>query len=938
METSRGERTRAFRGGDDVTISSEDPQMRYQIFVSIPKGFLYPALSQSFFFCALLFLFSYNLTQAAPQDTTDIGISSTATGRAFDGVGGLSGGGGTSRLLWDYPAQQRNEILDYLFKPNYGASLQILKVEIGDDANSTNGAEASHMRSRVDSNYNRGYEWWLMEQAKLRNPNIKLYGLEWGGLGWFNGGMWSQDNINYIISWIKHAQSDHNLHINYIGGWNESGWDKGWFENLKKALQNNGLTTQVVAADNGWNIAGDLASDSVFKSAVDIMGVHYPCGWMAPEQNCTDNTYTSVAEGLNRRIWASESGSQNYDNGAIPLARALNRDYIDSRMTAYINWSLIAAWYRTLPYYGDGLMLADQPWSGYYHVGKSIWVMAHTAQFVQTGWQYVDSGCGYFGGSRANGSYVTLKSPDNKDYSVIVETVDANAPQTATFSVDSVLPAGAVHVWSTNLNSSNSSDYFVQNNDIVPNGGSYSITFQPGYVYTLSTSTGQTKGTAASPASASLGLPYTENFEEDSLGEIPKYFDSIQGAFEVDSSRSGRSGHCMRQEINLAPLEWPGGSPTAPLVVVGDPGWSNYVVSTDALLEQGGYIDLIGHLGAQSEGSPGASQGYHLRITNGGAWTLFKEDISGNDTQLGSGTKQFLLNSWHNFSLWFNADSIRAFIDSSLVAAVDDGTYESGQVGLLTSKWQNAEFDNLSVVSTGGGGWFSIDDAVSGAAVDEFNYVGSGWQHCTECGTDLYDESNSWDNVANDFVTVSFNSTQIKFYGVRDPRHGIGAISIDGGAETTIDFYSATRLGNQLLWTSPVLPAGDHVFKLRVTGNKNPSSSDAWTVPDRVDILEPAVTGVLQRSSVPVSYSLFQNYPNPFNPSTTISYTLKYNGKVYLSVYDILGREVAVLANELQAAGPHEVKFSTAGLSSGIYFYKLQSGGGVLTRKMMLLK
>jgi hypothetical protein len=128
------------------------------------------------------------------------------------------------------------------------------------------------------------------------------------------------------------------------------------------------------------------------------------------------------------------------------------------------------------------------------------------------------------------------------------------------------------------------------------------------------------------------------------------------------------------------------------------------------------------------------------------------------------------------------------------------------------------------------------------------------------------------------------------------------------------------------------------VFKLRVTGNKNPSSSDAWTVPDRVDILEPAVTGVLQRSSVPVSYSLFQNYPNPFNPSTTISYTLKYNGKVYLSVYDILGREVAVLANELQAAGPHEVKFSTAGLSSGIYFYKLQSGGGVLTRKMMLLK
>ena len=350
---------------------------------------------------------------------------------------------------------------------------------------------------------------------------------------------------------------------------------------------------------------------------------------MAPEQDCSDNTYTSVAEGLNKRIWASESGSQNYDLGAIPLARALNRDYIDSRMTAYINWSLIAAWYNTLPYYGDGLMLADQPWSGYYHVGKSIWVMAHTAQFVQVGWQYVDSGCGYFGGNRANGSYVTLKSPDNKNYSVIVETMDATTPQTAALSVSGGLPAGAVHVWSTNLTSSNLSDYFVQNNDIVPNGGSYSVKFQPGYVYTLSTATGQGKGTATSQASASFGLPYAENFEEDSLGEIPKYFDSIQGAFEADSCRGGRSGLCMRQEINLAPLEWPGDSPTPPLVVVGDPGWSNYVVRADALLEQGGYIDLIGYLGAQSEGSPGASQGYHLRITNAGTSTSSKKISAG---------------------------------------------------------------------------------------------------------------------------------------------------------------------------------------------------------------------------------------------------------------------------------------------------------------------
>lgn len=214
-------------------------------------------------------------------------------------------------------------------------------------------------------------------------------------------------------------------------------------------------------------------------------------------------------------------------------------------------------------------MLADQPWSGYYYVGKSIWVMAHTTQFVQIGWQYVDSACGYLGGSRSNGSYVTLKSPGNGDYSVIVETMDATSPQTATFTVSGGLPTGTVHVWATNLNSSNSSDYFVKESDITPSGGSYSVTFQPGYVYTISITTGQGKGTATSPPSATMVLPYTKNFEEDSLGAIPKYFDSIQGAFEVDSCRGGRSGKCLRQEINLAPTGWPGGSPTPPLVVVG---------------------------------------------------------------------------------------------------------------------------------------------------------------------------------------------------------------------------------------------------------------------------------------------------------------------------------------------------------------------------------
>ena len=116
-----------------------------------------------------------------------IRIDGSAPGRVFDGLGAVSAGA-SSRLLIDYPEPYRSQILDYLFKPNYGASLQHLKVEIGGDTNSTDGSEPSHMHMRSDSNFNRGYEWWLMKEARKRNPRILLDSLAWGAPGWIGDG------------------------------------------------------------------------------------------------------------------------------------------------------------------------------------------------------------------------------------------------------------------------------------------------------------------------------------------------------------------------------------------------------------------------------------------------------------------------------------------------------------------------------------------------------------------------------------------------------------------------------------------------------------------------------------------------------------------------------------------------------------------------------
>jgi hypothetical protein len=95
--------------------------------------------------------------------------------------------------------------------------------------------------------------------------------------------------------------------------------------------------------------------------------------------------------------------------------------------------------------------------------------------------------------------------------------------------------------------------------------------------------------------------------------------------------------------------------------------------------------------------------------------------------------------------------------------------------------------------------------------------------------------------------------------------------------------------------------------------------------------------------TLPAPAILKQNYPNPFNPSTKICYTLKNPGPAELSVYNIKGQKVATLVNTEMTAGNHEVVWNGkdengVGVSSGIYFYRLESGSVSLTKKMILMK
>lgn len=124
--------------------------------------------------------------------------------------------------------------------------------------------------------------------------------------------------------------------------------------------------------------------------------------------------------------------------------------------------------------------------------------------------------------------------------------------------------------------------------------------------------------------------------------------------------------------------------------------------------------------------------------------------------------------------------------------------------------------------------------------------------------------------------------------------------------------------------------------------NSNPSPK-LWEI-----TLPQTTTGLdnSKRNSLPGTFSLGQNYPNPFNPTTVIGYQLPVMSKVSLKVYDILGREVVALMNEIKPAGNYSVRWSAQGMPSGIYFYRLvanaipsgKAGSFVETRKLVLLK
>jgi hypothetical protein len=643
--------------------------------------------------CVFLLCAAAFLSHAAETVVTLNGHSS---GRVFDGIGAVSAGA-SSRLLIDYPEPYRSQILDYLFKPNYGASLQHLKVEIGADVNSTDGSEPSHERSRDDRNFDRGYEWWLMEEAHRRNPNIILDILPWGAPGWIGGGrLYSPDMANYVADYIEGAKKHHGLEISYAGIWNEKPYDALYVEQLRQALSSRGLNTNIVCCDeypgqHQWQIAVAMRNDPVIASSIDILSVHYP----QTEDGAITTTHEAKAVG--KPLWSSEdqpnSGSgpivsRDWKIGGRILAKLYNRNYLEGALTKTEIWSPVTSYYDNLAAPNSGLMYANTPWSGYYNVQGAIWATAHTTQFAQPGWQYLDSSSGFLPGG---GSYVTLKAPQNGDWSVVLETIDAKQSQTVRFAISGGLSVATVHIWQTNAGKT-----FEHVADLKPDHGAIEFPFEPDSLYSLTTTTGQGRGQAQPPENTPFPFPYSEDFEKTEGDHAPKFLADQDGAFEVHPCLH-RAGKCLQQVIVHKPIPW--GPLPDPFTMAGDAGWSDYQVSVDVLLANADEATVMGRIDSADVFQDGAMRwpsGYVLQLKKSGEWVLLSTKYKQAARTLTSGTDHAAGNEWHRLQLSFRGEHVEASLDGRRLASVQDKSHAHGMVAIGTD-WGEAQFDNLAV-------------------------------------------------------------------------------------------------------------------------------------------------------------------------------------------------------------------------------------------------
>lgn len=401
-------------------------------------------------------------------------------GTVYRGLGVVTGNN-SSRLLMDYKTENPEsywEIMNLLFKKDYGAGLTHVKIEFGTDVNSSSGTEPSIMRSAdEEADVTRGVGFMFVADALSINPDITVDLLRWGEPKWITDAFSVSQEAGFEAryKWYKaaldKAYETYGIKFTHISAdANEADKiDSEWIIYFADRLENetdecyNYGEIKIVASDEvgSWKIADEMMANEELRKAVDILGEHYNT-WANEKVKTLNKVY-------NKEIWYTEgiastniaklsvtsNGSGiNGTNGALDVCNRIINGYYNGRMTMYEYQPAVAAYYSGAKYFPKSLLNAQTPWSGYYEADCGIWTSAHFTMFIENGWRYIDSAC-YGDGKEAHSisettnNYMTVTDTETGDYTIVICN-DSEWKRNYTFTLDNMIKADApIYVWET---------------------------------------------------------------------------------------------------------------------------------------------------------------------------------------------------------------------------------------------------------------------------------------------------------------------------------------------------------------------------------------------------------------------------------------------------------------------------------------------------------
>ncbi len=747
-------------------------------------------------------------TVAAAGTATSVSVdgnniaSANVNGLTFKGFGVLSANG-TSELLMDYKSEHPDKYAE-LLKILFGGANPIMtqvKIEMGNDRNNSTGPDAATMRLASEAaNVKRDPSFQLAADAKKVNPNLKVSILRWNAPGWVK----SNDNV---YTWYKNtilaAYRNYGYMVDYVNpGVNESAPDLTWttqygsrvksdtsgFESTTEQALYNGIKVVISDEVGIGSFGGNMVSDATLRAAVSVAGYHY---------NTDDDSagnFTKLAEQFDKEVWNSEaqatfsntafrpnSGSGiGGTNGPLEMGNTIIKGFVNSRRTHFIYQPAIGSFYEGEQYSFKELLSARDPWSGWIHYDAGLDVLRHISWFAKTGFENQSNTAGIWravaqssatgatgtnpvSGSNGTPSYMTLASPDKRNFSTVFMN-DSSRTQTYKLSTTNMGFAGkpALEVWETRAADAGAAfnGNYVKYLCSMPadTSGVYTITVKPYSVVTVTTLVNSANAEFSTPLpvegaravldtdatgavqNTSDKILYTDDFDYSSktvpvIGAnaqitgtesyitsrggsqsvIPRFTCDRNGAFEAYLP-SGSTNYVLRQQVDQAAMglggTWNSGDP---ITGIGDNRWLDYKASVDVSFENNSTQSGNNYaaIGARQQGGSNShyinGTPYALKYTFDGGWQLLVDGTSVASGNVVSGSGGVTIagfkaayNEWHNLALQVVVKKVTAYLDGTTLTTYTDANPRlSGRVD-LASGYYYTRFDNLKVETVDG--------------------------------------------------------------------------------------------------------------------------------------------------------------------------------------------------------------------------------------------